>query len=253
MAVCVFSCTTANTFAPADFDFEVRPAAEIDALFAIDPTNPGQDVWMGGDVDTSVAMDNHTLWLFGDTWIGRFNASSNQRVKSGVHMPHSTVALQASSNSTPTFYWKLDEDGRPTSMFTPPSPSSFSYWVVAGIQSGAEGGTNPPPSGNKGPLLLLATRYNIAAGKIVVNGTTALVVDTPAGNPTTWAYRTKDFPVSWLDIVLDSQRHIDFLLRVLSLCALASVQGGMGVSSCGSRASWAQMTQQPHLWYTSWV
>ena len=77
--------------------------------------------------------DKKTLWLFGDTFIGRL--SNGVRV-AGARMINSTIGLQDRTKAPPdcmAFYWK-EKDGQPASFFPHQAntPGEF-YWVTKGL------------------------------------------------------------------------------------------------------------------------
>ena len=94
--------------------------------------------WMGADCATSFRLDNGTdprlsdgearlMWLFGDTFVGAFNATTPQRQLSGVSMPHQTLAILPVNSSDPQptaddvrFYWAINETTHdPATIFVP--------------------------------------------------------------------------------------------------------------------------------------
>ncbi len=90
--------------------------------------------WLGSDVGESIVLsDKKTLWLFGDTFIGRL--TNGVRV-AGAPMINSTIGLQDRAKAPPdcmTFYWK-EKDGKPASFFPHQegTPGEF-YWVTKGL------------------------------------------------------------------------------------------------------------------------
>jgi hypothetical protein len=90
--------------------------------------------WLGSDVGESIVLsDEKTLWLFGDTFIGRL--SNGVRV-AGARMINSTIALQDRTKPPPdgmTFYW-IEKHGQPASFFPhqATTPGEF-YWVTEGV------------------------------------------------------------------------------------------------------------------------
>ena len=90
--------------------------------------------WLGSDAGESIVLsDKRTLWLFGDTFIGRL--SNGVRV-AGARMINSTIGLQDRTKAPPDcmrFYWK-EKDGQPASFFPhqPTTPGEY-YWVTKGV------------------------------------------------------------------------------------------------------------------------
>jgi hypothetical protein len=89
--------------------------------------------WLGSDVGESIVLsDKKTLWLFGDTFIGRL---TNGVRLGGALMINSTIGLQDRAKAptdSMTFCWK-EKDGQPASFFPhqATTPGEF-YWVTKG-------------------------------------------------------------------------------------------------------------------------
>lgn len=98
-----------------------QPAPEMDALFQ--QTNG----WIGGDGVYSVALlNNKTLWLFSDTWIG--SVRDGKRV--GAHMVNNTLALQDGHlpNAQVQFIVRKNAEGKPVAFVTPEDKRGW-FWI----------------------------------------------------------------------------------------------------------------------------
>ncbi len=98
-----------------------------DALF----NRPGER-WRGGDSICSVPLSkDSTLWLFGDTFVGR----PGDPTRSGAVMIHNSLAIQHPPD-LPEFYWRTVE-GRPVDAIVPAGAGGF-LWPLGGIREGPE-------------------------------------------------------------------------------------------------------------------
>eukprot|EP01052_Picozoa_sp_SAG31_P013614 SAG31_NODE_822_length_11777_cov_11.328738_6_plen_1264_part_00 len=177
------------------------PAPDLQAQFEVIPDD-GARGWLGADSDVSIVIaggktGRRALWIFADTFIATYQKSTNQRIWDGMEMPHSTVALvecTAPSNAAvgqrecpkkPVFHWKTSSSGTAETFWVLP-PDQIDgglqplLWPVAGLAS-RDGKT----------VILLAQRI---LGGLNVQGTTAIVVDVSAEDPTTWPYTTTPVP-----------------------------------------------------------
>jgi hypothetical protein len=87
--------------------------------------------WTGGDAAYSISLGNgHTLWLFGDSFIGTIEGGRRQSMK----MIHNSCALQnlSSPKSALKFFWRL-QDGKDEALFRPQASDNFYYWPGDGI------------------------------------------------------------------------------------------------------------------------
>lgn len=177
------------------------PAPDLQAQFEVLP-NDGARGWLGADSDVSIVIGGgktgrRALWIFADTFITTYQKNNNSRKWDGMEMPHSTVALvdctaagdtavgQRDCPHKPAFHWKTGASGRAESFWVL-SPDQTDaglkplLWPVAGLAS-RDGKT----------AILLAQRI---LGGLNVQGTTAIVVDVTAEDPTTWPYVTTPVP-----------------------------------------------------------
>jgi len=87
----------------------------------------GQQGWLGGDADVSVVIGGpngrRALWIFADTYISFYHASTQTREAKGLQIPHNTVGLvDLTGNTQVQYYWKTN-----TVYTVPNSPVSFFY------------------------------------------------------------------------------------------------------------------------------
>jgi hypothetical protein len=106
---------------PPDPPFEVESAKPLPALTQKFTHTSG---WTGGDGATSIRLnDKRTLWLFGDTWIGR--VENGKRVES--RMVNNTVAWQEVGEDKPLrFFWDTKEK-EPAALLRPELKAEW-YW-----------------------------------------------------------------------------------------------------------------------------
>ena len=180
------------------------PAPDLQQQFEVLPED-GTQGWLGADSDVSIVIGGgktgrRALWIFADTYITTYQQRANQRLWKGMEMPHSTVGIVecrgSSTNSSqsverecphkPVFHWKKTAAGNAETFWVlPPDQTDAAVpvpllWPVAGLAS-RDGKT----------AILLAQRI---LGGMNVQGTTAIVVDVTADDPTTWAYSTTPVP-----------------------------------------------------------
>ena len=104
----------------------VEGLPEYDALFQ------NRAGWTGADGAYSIALtDEKTLWLFGDTWIGK--------IRDGRHVNativNNSLALQLGKqpqNASVTYYYRYTPDGKPAAFFQPSENSGW-FWIYHGI------------------------------------------------------------------------------------------------------------------------
>lgn len=100
---------------------------EADALFHQDPR------WLGGDAAFSIDLGgDRTLWLFGDTFIGRHPGST----RSDSVMVRNTIAVMRGrdpSTATMRFAWREPTDGSPEAFFA--SDGEVWRWPGHGIRT----------------------------------------------------------------------------------------------------------------------
>ena len=65
-----------------------RSSSRLQAQFEVLPA-PGAAGWLGADSDLSALIGgNRALWVFADTFIGKYDAATGSRVEQGWAMPH---------------------------------------------------------------------------------------------------------------------------------------------------------------------
>jgi hypothetical protein len=118
---------------PGKRGLPARPDAEWDELFT------RAYGWTGGDVvGTVVLPDGRTLWLFGDTWVGKVARGGHAP---GSHMINNSIALHPNNVADPgrppsrselQFHWgKNDGQGKPTAWIVPQDRRGW-YWPTGG-------------------------------------------------------------------------------------------------------------------------
>ncbi len=131
----------ASTLSPAADDvtdvpnYQATPDVEWDAVFS------RTEGWTGGDVAGTVDLgDGRTVWVFGDSWIGKV---SHGRHASGSHMINNAIAIQRHSSlgkeRAPTydgieFFWgPANTTRKPTAWIVPDiAPDTHWYWPTGG-------------------------------------------------------------------------------------------------------------------------
>jgi hypothetical protein len=160
--------SSASAAAPATgVTAEAWPQA--DALFRQNPS------WLGADGAFSVDLGGgRVLWLFGDTFI----ATSDAHVRSQSTMVRNTIAIQTGtdpSQATIAFHWRIlpGAVGTPDAFF--PGPGADWYWPAHGAVV-------------EGRLVVFLSRVASASGGLGFQaaGWTAVRVDDPVADPTSW-------------------------------------------------------------------
>jgi hypothetical protein len=184
----------------------VTPDTEWNAVF--DRT----DGWTGADCAGSVDLgDGRTLWMFGDTWIGKIHGGKRQP---GATMVNNSIAVHPTDKSAPwrppdprsvQFLWgPTDKQGRPTAWVVPPVPSAETekgdsakrldwFWCNGGgFVTGRE-----KEKGRRLVVFLFRVRRD-PHGKGVWNfrtvGTSLAIVDNLSDPPREWHPRVFDIP-----------------------------------------------------------
>ena len=128
------------------------PDVEWDAVFS------RTEGWTGGDVAGTVDLgDGRTVWVFGDSWIGKV---SHGRHASGSHMINNAIAIQRRSSlgkdrapryGQISFYWGPDnEEKKPTAWIVPEEHADTHwFWPSGG------GIVVPGPDGQSRLILFL--------------------------------------------------------------------------------------------------
>jgi len=120
-AVLLLAATLLLTACAPKITIEAERWPEADALFEQNPR------WLEADAAFSVDLgDERTLWLFGDTFVGRSEGSD----RSDSRMVRNTIGVQTGrdpTNATMAFAWR-EAAGEPASFF----PESGDEWIWPG-------------------------------------------------------------------------------------------------------------------------
>jgi hypothetical protein len=155
-----------------------EPAPQFTPAVADDTMNAlfqQRDGWIGADGAYSVALSaERTLWLFGDTWVGRIR--DGRRVDSV--MVNNSVAIQdgKGNDARVKFFVRRDATSKPTALIAPADGRGW-FWPQAGILIG-------------GRLHLFLAQIEKSGGNGVFSfrqiGQSLGIVDNPAEEPTSW-------------------------------------------------------------------
>jgi hypothetical protein len=140
--------------------------------------------WTGGDVAHTVPLtDSVTLWLFGDSWIGKVKKNSH----SGSKMINNSVAIQygkTADKKNLKFYYNTI-DGNPAHLFTPAGGKGFFWLSGGGIKT------------RNGLYLIVSqivkTDENSVFGFESV-GNSILAISNPLDEPDKWIYSEERIP-----------------------------------------------------------
>jgi hypothetical protein len=153
---------------------------EADALFHQDPQ------WLGADGAYSADLGGgRVLWLFGDTFV----ATSSAALRSQSTMVHNTVAIQTGtdpSRASIAFHWGT-RGGSPDAFF----PGSGEYWFWPAHAAMVQG-----------QLIVFLSRVAPASGGLGFQaaGWTAVRIDNPSADPSTWQPVPLTTPASTLGV-----------------------------------------------------
>jgi Domain of unknown function (DUF4185) len=158
-----------------------QPLVTVRELPAFNRLFDREEGWTGADGAYSVALgEDRTLWLFGDTWIGK--------IRDGRHVDASlinnSVAVQKGTDpatATVRFYYRHANDGRPES-FIRPTDGKCWFWMYDGILA---------PDGLY--LFLIELERAEPSGFRLV-GTWLAQIPNPTDAPTDWHIRLKRIP-----------------------------------------------------------
>ncbi len=96
------------------------------------PGFPYQDGWLGGDAAYSVPLsDSQTLWLFGDSFVGR----PSQPDRTGSHFIHNSVAIgrcERGGRWSIRYFWGSREDGTPGAFLERNAEEGW-WWLFDGF------------------------------------------------------------------------------------------------------------------------
>lgn len=164
--------------------FEASAWRDADRLFHSDPH------WVGADVASSVDLGSgRTLWLFGDTWID----PSGKGTRSGARMISNSVAIQRGTDPTTaeiSFYWGRGTDGKPAALF----PDRGGEWLWFG---------NGVRVSDRLILFFARTIRNTGTGLgFEHTGWTAVMVENPDAEPSSWRIRQLETSTNPLGILV---------------------------------------------------
>ncbi len=168
---------TAFHFAADAFSFHVTEAPEWDQY--LQNTNG----WIGADVAFSVPLGtNKTLWLFGDTFVGK--ARDGKRIQ--AKMIHSSIAVQRLGEA-PRFFYPMDKNHHAESFIKSLDAKNY-FWLNDGVRT------------DKGLYIFLqqiAWINNTAWGFKNV-GTWLAFVENPDDPPSHWKISKRKLPFTTL-------------------------------------------------------
>lgn len=163
----------------------VRRAYEVGVDDAYDRMFTRSEGWTGGDIASTVPLsESLTLWLFGDSWVGRVFEDRHVQAE----MINNAVALQAGKGASPDglrFFYGT-RNGKPAALFTPPDGRGF-YWLSRGGIRTRDG------------LYLIVSQVVKKEGDSSVFGFEAvgnslLFIDNPLDPPTLWRPEILEIP-----------------------------------------------------------
>lgn len=165
---------------PAELPFRLIAAgydSQLDSLFMAEDNG-----WLGSDVGHSIVLsDTSTLWLFGDTFLGK--VIDDRRIVKGFHI-NSSVALQDRRIPPPggvKFYWDRGLWNRALFPHQPGTPGKY-YWITNGLLLRDE-------------LVLFAFAMGQNDVTWWVDGSMMIVVPNPHEKPTGWRSEYYDFKI----------------------------------------------------------
>jgi hypothetical protein len=184
----VVSPVTTAQAAPGDSTHgtiaRAREWPEADALFHMDTR------WLGGDGAYSVELgNNRVLWLFGDSFV----ATSPGDIRWQSKLVRNTIAIQEGHDPTHarmTFHWRTS-GGTPDAFFAGTDTSW--YWPGHGVLV-------------NGRLILFMMNLRKVEGGLGFEGFgwSAIVVDNPDDDPSTWEMRPAQVPSPILGVLIGS-------------------------------------------------
>lgn len=158
-----------------------KPFATVTGLPAYNALFEREEGWTGADGVYSVAFpEDKTLWLFGDTWVGK--------VRDGRHVEatliNNSLAMQQGKDpatATVQFYYRQAVDGHPEP-FIRPSDGKRWFWMYDGVLA---------PDGLY--LFLIELERAEPAG-FRLTGTWLAQVGNPSDSPLDWRISLKRIP-----------------------------------------------------------
>lgn len=156
---------------------DARPDGAMNAKFS------SADGWIGADGVNSIPLpDESTLWVFGDTLVGRIR--DGRRLDVG--MVNNSFARQRGWGPEADVELLLDRDanGEPTSYIVPENKPGY-YWLWDGIV-------------DDGKLYVFTTRLTspgtITAFDWKLRDQSLLIIENPLDDPAAWRLEQVDFP-----------------------------------------------------------
>jgi hypothetical protein len=171
VATCISACS--DDGAPTDVSATATRRTALDALFHQEPR------WLGGDAAYSIDLgDDHSVWLFGDSFI----ATSAAHKRSESKFVRNSIALMTGRDlATATMQFAWNEAAQPSSYF----PEAGDHWFWPG------GGVRVP----NGPLLVFTNEVrptpNEGLGFAGAGFTAVRIVD-PSGAQSSWQLEPTD-------------------------------------------------------------
>jgi len=105
--------------------FTVSKAVPLNALSESFIKTSG---WTGSDAAYTIPLSSRrTLWLFGDTWIGKIKNGKRLR---NASMINNSAAWQSTQDSSFKYFWRQVE-GKPVSLVSPQEKTRW-YWPLDG-------------------------------------------------------------------------------------------------------------------------
>ncbi|GAB4318130.1 MAG: hypothetical protein Kow0059_11420 [Candidatus Sumerlaeia bacterium] len=175
---------------PSDYPVRLASPAAPDTSMTL-MLAPRAEGWLGSDVIHSIVLSTtQTLWLFGDTLIGRIE---NGARAPGARFINNSIAIQDRRRQPPdgmTFYWGPGD----TSFFPHQSgtPGNL-YWPTAGVM--VNGG-------------LFVFCYSVISGLTLAN-TTLIHVNNPLDPPPLWQWNARDFGIDNSQMGFHSALYLD--------------------------------------------
>ena len=178
-------------------------ALDLQRNFEVLPA-PGEVGWLGADADVTIKVGGprgpltRVLWIFSDTLMSHYDASTESRVLANFTMPHNTLglvecglAVQCEPGARPSFFWRTDapelqaSSGAIVSFFERAGAPDQTYlWPMMGIPDLASGGDR---------ALLLACESGLVY--LTCTEFVAIVVtNCSAPSPLDWSYSTQLLP-----------------------------------------------------------
>jgi hypothetical protein len=226
---------------------QVTPDTEWNAVF------DRSDGWTGADAAGAVDLgDGRTLWMFGDTWIGKI--CDGKRLP-GARMANNSIAVHPTDRAEPwrppdprsvQFLWgPLDKEGQPTAWIVPPSArgrvenrdSRDWFWATGGavVVSREKG------AGRRLIVFLFRTRrdpHGKGVWSFATVGTSLAVIDNVSDPPEHWRPRVVDIPgTGTLKDRSDGQSALEILWGMSAVAQLGTAEEAGRALVFGTRKS----------------